>query len=30
MVSNLKGRHFVSIMDFSAEELMQVLSTAKD
>jgi len=27
---DLKGRHFVSILDFSAEELMRVLNTAKD
>jgi ornithine carbamoyltransferase len=26
---NLKGRHFVSILDFSAEEIMEVLDTAR-
>ena len=28
MSATLKGRHFVSILDFSAEEIMQVLKTA--
>lgn len=30
MVSSMKGRHFVSILDFSSEELSAVLSTAAD
>ena len=29
MGANLKGRNFVSILDFSAEELMAVLDTAR-
>ena len=29
MASNLKGRHFVSMLDFSAEEIHQVLDTAR-
>jgi ornithine carbamoyltransferase len=29
VASNLKGRHFVSMLDFSAEEIHQVLDTAR-
>lgn len=29
MASNLKGRHFLSMLDFSKEEILQVLNTAR-
>ena len=30
MSSNLKGRHFLSILDFSTEEILEVLETARE